>query len=240
LQAPTLPESQLLYAVGDIHGRSDLLADLLAEIEADAAESGLARRTLVFLGDYMDRGPDSRGVVEMLISNLPQGFDAYFLKGNHEAMLLDFLRDPSHLKLWLVNGGDATLRSYGVDVDGLHRQRAAPETWREAYASALPYSHRRFLEDLNLIVSFGDYLFVHAGVRPGVPLDAQDPGDLVWIRGDFLHSKESFGKMVVHGHTPVPVAEICDNRIDIDTGAVFSGRLTALRLEDRTRRFLQT
>ena len=90
------------------------------------------------------------------------------------------------------------------------------------------------------MVSFGDYLFVHAGVRPGVPLDAQDPADLVWIRGDFLRSKESFGKMVVHGHTPVPVAEICDNRIDIDTGAVFSGRLTALRLEDRTRRFLQT
>jgi serine/threonine protein phosphatase 1 len=246
LQAPTLPEGQLLYAVGDIHGRSDLLADLLAKIAADAAdaadaaESGLARRTLVFLGDYVDRGPDSRGVVETLISSLPQGFDAYVLKGNHEAMLLDFLRNPSYLELWLANGGDATLRSYGVNVDGLHRKRAPAETWREAFAAALPYSHRRFLEDLNLMVSFGDYLFVHAGVKPGVPLDAQDPGDLVWIRDEFLHSKETFGKMVVHGHTPVHAAEVCDNRIDIDTGAVFSGRLTALRLEGCTRRFLQT
>lgn len=240
LQAPTLPEGQLLYAVGDIHGRSDLLDDLLAKIEADAAASGSGRRTLVFLGDYVDRGPDSRGVVEMLISGQPQGFDAYFLKGNHEAMLFDFLRGSSHLDLWLANGGDATLRSYGVDVDGLHRERAAAETWREAFAAALPYSHRRFLEDLNLMVSFGDYLFVHAGVKPGVPLDAQDTGDLVWIRGEFLHSKESFGKMVVHGHTPVQAAEVYDNRIDIDTGAVFSGRLTALRLEGRTRRFLRT
>ena len=240
MQAPTLPKGQLLYALGDIHGRSDLLADLLTAIEADAAESGLARRTLVFLGDYVDRGPDSRGVVEMLISSLPQGFDAYFLKGNHEAMLFDFLRDPSRLDPWLANGGDATLRSYGVDVDGLHRQRTAAETWREAFAATLPFGHRRFLEDLNLMVSFGDYLFVHAGVKPGVPLDAQDPDDLVWIRGEFLHSKETFGKMVVHGHTPVQAAEVCNNRIDIDTGAVFSGRLTALRLEGATRRFLQT
>lgn len=238
---PALPEGQLLYAVGDIHGRSDLLAALLAAIAADAEGSATVEtRTLVFLGDYVDRGPDSSEVVEMLISGLPPGFDAYFLKGNHEAILLDFLQDAPLLEHWLDNGGGATLASYGVDVDRLGRDRAPATAWRQAFAEALPVHHRRFLEGLGLMLSFGDYLFVHAGVRPGVPLDAQDPEDLIWIRGAFLRSRQNFGKIVVHGHTPVREPEICDNRIDIDTGAVFSGVLTALRLEGCTRRFVQT
>jgi serine/threonine protein phosphatase 1 len=241
LDHPSLPQGQLLYAIGDIHGRADLLAALLHDIESDATQSPHARRpALVFLGDYVDRGPDSRGVVEMLLHALPRGFDAHFLKGNHEALLLDFLEDPSGLDQWLANGAAPTFASYGVDVAALVRARAAPGTWRRALLAGLAEGHRRFFEHLELAVSYGDYLFVHAGVRPGVPLDAQDPHDLVWIRGEFLRSGADFGKIVVHGHTPLAVPEIRANRIGIDTGAVFTNRLTALRLEDGSRRLLQT
>jgi serine/threonine protein phosphatase 1 len=238
---PTLPRGQLLYAIGDIHGRSDLLAKLLAEIEADALRcEGAGQRTLVFVGDYIDRGPDSSGVVELLLNGLPAGFDIHFLKGNHEAIMLDFLEDPSCLGQWLANGAEATFRSYGMDVGTLARERARPETWREVFIAALPARHRAFFESLELMVPIGDYLFVHAGVRPGVPLEAQKPQDLIWIRGEFLRATDDFGKVVVHGHTPTTVPDVRANRIGIDTGAVFTGRLTALRLQDGSRGFLQT
>jgi serine/threonine protein phosphatase 1 len=235
-----VPQGQLIYAIGDIHGRSDLLALLLDKIAADAAQGKEAkRRTLIFLGDYIDRGHDSRRVVDMLLGALPQGFDAHFLKGNHEAIMLDFLVDPSYLAQWLANGADATFRSYGVDVAELIRKGVTPEAWRRAFLASLPEDHRQFFDTLELAVSFGDYLFVHAGVRPGVPLEAQDPMDLVWIRGPFLKSDEDFGKIVVHGHTPTAAPEIRANRIGIDTGAVFTDRLTALRLENGLRELLQ-
>ena len=241
LDHPTLPEGQLLYAVGDIHGRLDLLAGLLGLIELDAQASRPAdRRTLVFLGDYVDRGPDSRGVVERLIAEVPQGFDVHFLKGNHEAMLLDFLDDAWRLEHWLMNGGEETMRSYGVDTVRLAQLGAPAGTWRQAFAEALPEAHLRFFRDLQLSVSFGDYLFVHAGLRPGVPLAAQSEADLIWIRGPFLSHADPFDKIVVHGHTPGERPDIRANRIGIDTGAVFSGRLTALRLEDGSAKFLQT
>jgi len=237
---PTLPEGQILYAVGDIHGRLDLLEDLLSLIERDARASNAGRRTLVFLGDYVDRGPDSRGVVERLVTDLPQGFDAHFLKGNHEAILLDFLDDPWRLDHWLMNGGEETMRSYGVGTKRLAQLGAAAEIWRQAFAEALPEAHLRFFRDLQLSVSFGDYLFVHAGLRPGVPLAAQSEADLIWIRGPFLNHAGSFDKIVVHGHTPGEEPVTRQNRIGIDTGAVFTGRLTALRLEGSSRKFLQT
>lgn len=241
LEYPALPEGQLLYAVGDIHGRADLLADILRQIEQDARSSGAVERlTLVFLGDYVDRGPDSRAVVDMLLGGLPQGFETHFLKGNHEAILLDFLADAMRLEHWLVNGGEATMRSYGVDTERLDRAGASPEAWRETFAKALPETHLRFFESLRLSVSFGDYLFVHAGVKPGVPLAAQQEADLVWIRGPFLNSAEPFGKIVVHGHTPTEKPVTRTNRIGIDTGACFTNRLTALRLKGRSREFLQT
>ena len=235
-----MPQGQLVYAIGDIHGRADLLALLLAEIESDSARSKDAkRRTLVFLGDYIDRGHDSRRVVDMVLDDLPAGFDAHFLKGNHEAIMLDFLDDPSYLGHWLANGADATFRSYGLDVAELVGRGAAPEVWRRAFLASLPETHRDFFEALELAVSFGDYFFVHAGVRPGVPLEAQDPNDMIWIRGPFLQSEDDFGKIVVHGHTPGRDPVIRANRIGIDTGAVFTDRLTALRLENGSRRLMQ-
>ena len=235
-----MPQGQLVYAIGDIHGRADLLALLLAEIESDSARSKDAkRRTLVFLGDYIDRGHDSRRVVDMVLDDLPAGCDAHFLKGNHEAIMLDFLDDPSYLGHWLANGADATFRSYGLDVAELVGRGAAPEVWRRAFLASLPETHRDFFEALELAVSFGDYFFVHAGVRPGVPLEAQDPNDMIWIRGPFLQSEDDFGKIVVHGHTPGRDPVIRANRIGIDTGAVFTDRLTALRLENGSRRLMQ-
>ena len=235
-----MPQGQLVYAIGDIHGRADLLALLLAEIESDSARSKDAkRRTLVFLGDYIDRGHDSRRVVDMVLGDLPAGFGAHFLKGNHEAIMLDFLDDPSYLGHWLANGADATFRSYGLDVAELVGRGAGPEVWRRAFLASLPETHRDFFEALELAVSFGDYFFVHAGVRPGVPLEAQDPNDMIWIRGPFLQSEDDFGKIVVHGHTPGRDPVIRANRIGIDTGAVYTDRLTALRLENGSRRLMQ-
>jgi serine/threonine protein phosphatase 1 len=238
---PSLPQGQLVYAVGDIHGRADLLQALLRQIEDDARSSADAKtKTLVFLGDYVDRGPDSADVVETLINRLPQNFETHFLKGNHEALLLGFLYDASLLLHWLMNGGGATMASYGVDVEGLEGSRARPGTWREAFAAAIPATHVRFCESLKLGVSIGDYHFVHAGVRPGIPLDAQTEADLIWIRKEFLDYPDPFGKVVVHGHTPGNTPDVRANRIGIDTGAFFTGRLTALRLEDGSQKFLQT
>jgi serine/threonine protein phosphatase 1 len=227
--------------VGDIHGRLDLLETMLVLIARDAqARESTRHKTLVFVGDYVDRGPDSRGVVERLIKDPLEGFDTHFLKGNHEAILLDFLEDPWRLDHWLMNGGDATMRSYGVDIERLAGLGAPPEIWRNTFADALPDTHLAFFRDLKLSVSFGDYLFVHAGVRPGVPLEAQSEADLIWIRAPFLDHGAPFGKIVVHGHTPERAPVTRPNRIGIDTGAVFTGRLTALKLQDGSRDFLQT
>lgn len=236
----TVPDGEVVYAIGDIHGCSDLLSALLARIERDAARGRPVKKTLIFLGDYVDRGPDSRGVIEMLRAGLPRGFEARCLKGNHEQLLLDFLDDPARLDAWRSNGGEETLRSYGVDVDGLARRAAPPALWREAFAAALPASHLRFLQSLALKYVVGDYVFVHAGLRPGVPLDEQAPADLLWIRHAFLDAETPFGKVVVHGHTPERGPVVRPNRIGIDTGAVFSGCLTAMRLENGTRSFLST
>ena len=225
---PALPDGQLLYAIGDIHRRLDLLGALLAMIEADASESQSERRTLVFLGDYVDRGPDSRGVIEALLDDLPRDFGAHFLKGNHEALLLGFLEDASCLRHWLVNDAKSTMQSYGVDVHALEREGATAEAWRGAFAAALPESHRHFFRSLALMMTFGDYLFVHAGLRPGVPIEAQDERDLIWIRREFLDSGEDLGKFVVHGHTPVSLPEVRSNRIDIDTWAVLDRKSTRL------------
>ena len=235
------PDGHLIYAIGDIHGRADLLDDLLARIANDAERASDARhKTLVFLGDYIDRGPDSARVIETLLFGLPDGFDARFLKGNHEAMLLDFLDDAARLMLWAHNGGEATLASYGVEICETDMASDLAEGLRRRFAKALPRAHRVFFEHLELMIEFGDYLFVHAGIRPGRPLDKQDPYDLMWIREEFGSHREDFGRLVVHGHTSGPEPIIRPNRICIDTHAWFSGRLTALRLHGSGRELLWT
>ena len=186
----------------------------------------------------MDRGPRSADVIERLLTGLPDGFESHVLLGNHEVILLNFLDRPETLGHWLSNGGEATLASYGVRVPDDHESPYAATACRDAFAAALPKRHLKFLNALDLHFSCGDYLFVHAGLRPGVKLKKQDPKDLVWIRHEFLDSGEDFGVVVVHGHTPASRPVIRPNRIGIDTGAFVNGRLTAIRLRKKKCKFL--
>ena len=231
-----LPNNLRVYAVGDIHGCADLLTALLAFIAEEERSRPPAASKLVFLGDYIDRGPDSFGVIEALLHGLPTGFAADFLMGNHERMLLDALADESTMPQWLANGGGAVIEAY---AEAARRRGDWAGRW-SGLGGLLPVTHRQFFENLKPWVEYGDYLFVHAGLWPGVALDRQDPHDLLWIRKPFLDYQGSFGKMVVHGHTPVVAPEIHENRIAIDTGAVFTGKLTALVLEAGRRDFLST
>lgn len=232
------PENTLIYAVGDIHGQSHLLDNLLKQIVLDAERFDAERRVLVFVGDYVDRGPRSADVIERLVTGLPDGFETHCLRGNHEVILLNFLDRPETLERWLSNGGEATLASYGVRLPDDYQSPDAAIRCRDAFAAALPESHLNFLNALELHYLCGDYLFVHAGLRPGVNLEDQNPVDLVWIRHAFLDSDEDFGALVVHGHTPGREPVIRPNRICIDTGAVSYGRLTAIRLRKKKRKFL--
>ena len=231
---------RLVYAVGDIHGYSGALKDLLAQIEADAANSRPAERPLlVFVGDYVDRGPDSRGAMDAVIAaEASEAFEVVALKGNHEDALARFLVDPGYAPTWIGAWGEATLVSYGVAAPRAY-DTAACERAQAQFAGVFPPAHRALLGRLRLAVTVGDYLFVHAGVRPGVALDAQDENDLIWIRYEFLTSDADFGKVVVHGHTPSELPELKPNRINIDTGVYITGVLTAVRLEGETQRFIQ-
>lgn len=234
------PEDMRLYAIGDIHGRDDLLAQLLALIAADAKGRSAKRNTLIFLGDYVDRGLQSREVLDRLTGDLIPGFERVFLKGNHEQALLQFLGDAAFGRTWKYYGGLETLHSYGIKELTLSDDPADFERARERFNEVLPESHRHFLETLPLSVEFGDYFFTHAGVRPGISLHRQIEEDLLWIRDDFLESGSSFGKVVVHGHTPKEEVVFRSNRIGVDTGAYMTGVLTALVLEGAGRRLIQT
>lgn len=236
----SVPRGMRVYAVGDIHGRLDLLDQLLGQIERDAGQAPDFLKYLVFLGDYVDRGPESSGVIDRLAAGLSPAFGAVCLRGNHEEAMQAFLTDLRAAPGWLTYGGDATLASYGVPAPA---PDAPPEHLMEAQRLlnlALPRHHRNFLSDLRSHLTIGDYHFVHAGIRPGVPLDQQDDSDRLWIRNEFLGSRSDHGKIVVHGHTIAPEPELRANRIGIDTGAFATNRLTALVLEGAARRFLCT
>lgn len=236
-----LPPGVRVYAVGDIHGRFDLLTAMLERIQADAKSlppGGKAH--IVFLGDYLDRGNHSRSVLDHLIAWPLPRFEPTFLRGNHEATMLQFLDDLSAGPGWLTYGGVNTLLSYGVrpPVDVPPRLRLAAVQWQ--LREAIPTAHVAFLRRLQFYAEIGSYLFVHAGIRPGVPLDQQRYDDLVWIREDFLSSTADHGRVVVHGHTITMEAESLPNRIGVDTGAYATGRLTAAVLEGDERRFIDT
>ena len=234
-----LRDGRRVYAIGDSHGRADLLRALHRLIVADA-EGGPAERAIVYLGDYVDRGPDSRGVLDILLDEVPAGFERIALMGNHEAMLLEFLERAETGPRWLWNGGTATLLSYGVAAPAQPGGAAELEALRRAFAAALPARHLELLRGLRLSHVEDGYAFVHAGVRPGLPLDMQAADDLLWIRGEFLDSTLDHGHVVVHGHTIGREAELRANRIALDTGAYASGRLTALALEGERRWLLST
>jgi diadenosine tetraphosphatase ApaH/serine/threonine PP2A family protein phosphatase len=237
--AAEAPSGTRIYAIGDIHGRSDLLDRLHDMIRVDALGHPSAEKVVVYLGDYVDRGDDSRGVIDRLIDRPLSGFRTVALRGNHEEFLLRFLDDPEVGPAWIANGGDATLYSYGVDWRPAFGEGDLPAV-SEAFRRELPRDHLAFLDGLALSDVEGDYLFVHAGIRPGVALAAQTPDDLMWIRGEFLDSTADHGHVVVHGHTITESPEMRDNRIGIDTGAFATGRLTCLVLDGAERRLLQT
>ncbi len=231
------PEGMRLYAIGDVHGCYRELGEAHAKIAADLAASPAADYRIIHVGDYVDRGPDSAAVIERLASMTAADPRVVCLRGNHDQMLADFLADASAGDVFLANGGGETLASYGV-VPGRFPFRKSPAALRNAFVDRMPKAHRSFIESLPLSVRFGDYFFCHAGIRPGVPLDRQDPEDLIWIRDVFLADDRDNGVVVVHGHTPVSSPEVRANRIDIDTGLVYGGMLTCLVLEGADYRFI--
>lgn len=231
----------LIYAIGDIHGCARELDELHAQIINDAARrgGGQARRvTLVYIGDYVDRGPDSAGVIDRLLAPAPiNGAERIFLRGNHEDAMLLFLADPDAGADWLDYGGLETLSSYGVSPGGgpLWRQKLS-----EGLAARLPPAHKQFLETLRDRWSHGGYGFVHAGIRPGLAWEAQKTDDLLWIREPFLSSRTKFDRKIIHGHTITDRPDVRPNRIGIDTGAYHSGILTAVVIDGEEEGFLQT
>lgn len=234
---PAIPKGQRVYAIGDIHGRLDLFDQLVQAIESDEHERGSAQTTIILLGDLVDRGPDSAGVIAAS-RNLQKRRKVRVIAGNHEEMLLQSLDDADTLRHFLHFGGRETALSYHVDravLDSLTVEQA-----QEAMREAIPAADVEFIQGMEDWIEIGDYLFVHAGIRPGVPLGEQTVRDLRWIREPFLSHRQEHGWCVVHGHTITAAPEIRGNRIGIDTGAYMSGRLTALGLEGTGRWLIET
>ena len=238
---PRLPRGVRVYAIGDIHGRIDLLRELEEMIVQDTSRD--RKRVdyfLVYLGDFVDRGPNSFDVIEHLLLPAVSGFNRVLLRGNHDMWFRDFMDGETMGDSWLQFGGGATLDSYGVPFDYDRPDQQRFETARAALNELVPMSHKLFLDGLDLAFGLGDYFFCHAGVRPGIPLASQQESDLIWIREPFLSWQGNFGKIVVHGHTVEERPVLRSNRIGVDTGACFSGNLTCLILENDSMRFLAT
>jgi serine/threonine protein phosphatase 1 len=238
------PEGMRLYAIGDVHGRLDLLRAMHAQIRSEIMRDRPSDWRIIHVGDYVDRGPDSKGVLDFLIARVAEDERVQALGGNHDAGFLDFLARPDPLGLFMRFGGIQTARSYGVrlvdQIPGLSIvDEDAIRAGHAALLAAVPEAHLRFLHALPRTATFGDFFFCHAGIRPGVPLDRQDPEDLIWIRDTFLNWPELHPKVIVHGHTPCETAEVLANRVNIDTLAYTSGRLTALVVDGAGKRLLE-
>ena len=236
---PSVPPGYRAYAIGDIHGRRDLLDDALARIEGDNEGRGKAQVIIVFLGDLIDRGPASAQVLERARTYRRPGFRTVFISGNHEEVLLRLLRGESQfLNNWLKFGGAEFARSYGISSTAL--KRTDPDRAVAVLREKIPKEDQEFLESFVDTCRIGSYLFVHAGLRPGVPLPEQKQSDLRWIRHPFLDNDDDHGFIVVHGHTIAGQIDVRGNRIGLDTGAYRTGVLTTMGLEGRERWFLQT
>lgn len=228
-RSPRLPSGVRIYAIGDVHGRADLLDQVFSRIDAHLAAHPIVRPVEILIGDYIDRGPASREVIDLLIGR-SQSREMVCLKGNHETFIPEFLRNPASLEHWGMMGGRETLISYGL-LSPNNADAALQRELADALKSTLPRSHMEFFEGLPPSFSCGGFFFVHAGVKPGVSLKKQREDDLLWIREDFLLYEEDFGKIIVHGHTPVLKVDIRPNRINIDTGAYATGRLSCLVIQ---------
>jgi calcineurin-like phosphoesterase family protein len=228
------PADTRIYAVGDIHGRADLLSEITARIDDDIRRRPIAHAIEVYLGDYIDRGPHSRTVIDLLAVRLV-AHGAVCLRGNHEAVMEGFFQDPTILEYWLPLGGMQTLASYGIE---LHDEAETAFDLHRRFLDAFPRAHELFMQCLHNQFSCGDFLFVHAGIRPNVPIAQQNVNDLIWIRDEFLESTRDHERFIVHGHTPAPHPDIRHNRINIDTGAWRTGTLTCIAIEGSTILFL--
>jgi serine/threonine protein phosphatase 1 len=235
---PAYPAGKRMYAIGDIHGRHDLLEQLHEAIEQDAAAFD-GDKQVVYLGDFVDRGEGSRQVIDHLLSDPLPGFESIYLMGNHEHAALSFLDDPHSIPGWLSWGGRETLYSYGIQT-GFSAGQDDLERLRTLWERAMPAIHLKFLESCQVCHHEGDYYFVHAGIRPGIALHKQVFEDQLWIREPFLSSTKNHGAVVVHGHTISEEVVQMPNRIGLDTGAFRSGVLSCLVLEGEQQRLLQT
>ena len=235
---PAGPRGHRAYAIGDIHGCLNLLERLLERIESEISDTPARKTSIIFLGDIVDRGPASAQVVERLRTYSPAGATAHFVMGNHEEVMLRVLAgETGMLPSWLKFGGAETLQSYGLDPRGL--TKLPDEDIISRLRAAVPKKHRDFLHGFADSISFGGYLFVHAGIRPGVHLSEQSQSDLRWIREPFLDDSRDHGFVVVHGHTITNAVDVTDNRIGIDTGAFCTGTLTAIGIDGPKRWLIQ-
>lgn len=234
-----MPEKTIAYAIGDVHGCSWLLDKVLQWVLSHAENHGDKRRIVVVLGDFVDRGPDSKGTIDRLINGLPDGFELVCLRGNHEQMMMDCIARGTGLDLWLANGADMTLESYGVDTHSVSQDNESEAVCR-ILTQAIPEAHRMFLGETQHSLRLGDYVFVHAGIRPGIPLENQKPDDLLWIRAAFTESDTDHGFHVIHGHTVTDRPDGRKNRTGLDTGAVTTGRLSCLALWEDEREIFTT
>jgi len=235
--AARAPEGMRLYAIGDVHGCRDLLKRMHAAIEDEIARDRPGDWRIIHLGDYCDRGPDTKGVIDFIVARQAADARIISLRGNHDDGMLNFLTAGGEWRIFTHNGGETTAASYGVRADF-----ATPwmlEASRDALNAAMPAAHRAFLEALQYQVSFGDFMFCHAGVRPGVPLDRQDRHDLMWIRNEFHDHGGLYARVIVHGHTPVAAVDIRRNRVNLDTRAFASGMLSAIAIEGDRKRILE-
>lgn len=245
-----VPAGELVYAIGDIHGRYDLLVDLLEMIDVDRmSHPDDLNATIVFLGDYIDRGLQSRQIIDLFLSDRMESYTTVFLMGNHEEALLEFLKEPSFGEQWSRYGGRETLYSYGLQpppprgqdsFQAIERSRNDWLTLWNSFQVKLPKEHYDFFNSLTPSFTLGDYIFVHAGLRPGEPIEMQSQKDMMWIRDEFLTATNRFSKLVVHGHTPEDRIHRDNRRLGLDTGAYLTGKLSAARLLGEDIAFLST